>query len=85
MKKDYSNLKNKTVFDFTKDPVILEEVLPYIPKGCDRDQYLKDYWAQSPHQLAFSFIDLAEIIGDDELKKQAESQFEKELTAYFNE
>lgn len=83
--KDYSNLKNKTVFDFTKDPDVLVEVLPFIPSGVDRDQYLKDYWQQNPWQLALSFIDLAELTGDEELKKQAERQFEKELSEYFNE
>lgn len=83
--KDYSNLKNKTVFDFTNDPNVLDEILPFIPSRVDRDQYLKDYWQQNPWQLAFSFIDLAELTGDEELKKQAQGQFEKELAEYFNE
>ncbi len=83
--KDYSNLKNKTVFDFTDDPDVLDEILPFIPSGVDRDQYLKDYWQQNPWQLAFSFIDLAELTGDEELKKQAQGQFEKKLSEYFNE
>lgn len=81
----YKNLKGKTVFDFCTDETVLEEVLPFIPSGIDRDQYLKDYWAENPAQHAFSFIDLAEGIKDDELAKEAERQFAKELSAYFNE
>ena len=83
--KDYKNLKNKTVFDFCNDKTVLEEVLPFIPSGVDRDQYLKDYWVENPAQHAFSFIDLAEQIKDEELAKEAERQFEKELSEYFNE
>lgn len=83
--KDYTNLKNKTVFDFCADKAVLEVVLPFIPSGVDRDQYLNDYWAQNPAQHAFSFIDLAEITHDKELAEQAERQFAKELSEYFNE
>lgn len=83
--KDYKNLKNKTVFDFCTNETMLEEVLPFIPSGVDRNQYLKDYWAKNPAQHAFSFIDLAEQIKDEELAKEAEQQFEKELSEYFNE
>lgn len=83
--KDYTNLKNKTVFDFCTDEAVLEVVLPFIPSGVDRNQYLHDYWSQNPAQLAFSFIDLAEEIKDKELAEQAERQFAKELSAYFNE
>ena len=83
--KDYTNLKGKTVFDFCTDEAVLEEVLPFIPSGVDRDQYLKDYWAENPAQHAFSFIDLAEEIKDEELARQAERQFAKDLSEYFNE
>ena len=82
---DYKNLKNKTVLDFCNDKTVLEEVLPFIPSGVDRDQYLKDYWVENPAQHAFSFIDLAEQIKDEELAKEAERQFAKELSEYFNE
>ena len=83
--KDYTNLKNKSVFDFCTDEVVLEVVLPFIPSGVDCDQYLHDYWAQNPAQHAFSFIDLAEEIKDKELAEQAERQFAEVLSAYFNE
>lgn len=83
--KDYTNLKNKTVFDFCTDEAVLEVVLPFIPSGIDRDKYLNDYWVDNPAQHAFSFIDLAEEIKDKELAEQAERQFAKELSAYFNE
>lgn len=83
--KDYTNLKNKTVFDFCTDEAVLEVVLPFIPSGVDRDQYLHDYWVDNPAQHAFSFIDLAEITHDKELAKQAERQFVKALSANFNE
>lgn len=83
--KDYTNLKNKSVFDFCTDEVVLEVVLPFIPSGVDRAQYLHDYWVQNPAQHAFSFIDLAEEIKDKELAEQAERQFAEVLSAYFNE
>lgn len=83
--KDYTNLKNKTVFDFCTDEAVLEVVLPFIPSGIDRDKYLNDYWVDNPAQHAFSFIDLAEEIKDKELAEQAERQFAKALSAYFNE
>lgn len=83
--KDYSNLKNKTVFDFCNDETLLEEVLPPIPDGYDRDRYLKDYWDTNPHQLALAFVDLAELMGDKKLLQEAEKQFSKELNEYFNE
>lgn len=83
--KDYTNLKNKTVFDFCTDEAVLEVVLPFIPSGIDRDKYLNDYWVDNPAQHAFSFIDLAEEIKDKELAEQAERQFAKEFSAYFNE
>lgn len=83
--KDYTNLKNKTVFDFCTDEAVLEVVLPFIPSGVDRDKYLNDYWVDNPAQHAFSFIDLAEITHDKELAEQAERQFAKALSAYFNE
>lgn len=85
MATDYSNLKNKTVFDFTKDAAILEEVLPIIPTGFERDQYLKNYWGQNPCQLALSFVDLAELTNDKVLLKEAKRQFAKELSEYYNE
>lgn len=83
--KDYSDLKNKTVFDICDVEELLEEVLPYVPDGYDRDQYLKDYWAQYPAHKAFSFLDLAELTNDDELAKATNAQFAKELAKYFNE
>ena len=83
--KDYTNLKGKTVFDFCSDEKILKEVLPYIPKGVDRNQYLNYYWEKCPEEHAFSFMELAEFINDEELAKEAKLQFEKELLEYFNE
>lgn len=83
--KDYTNLKNKTVFDFCADEAVLEVVLPFIPSGVDRDKYLNDYWVDNPAQQAFSFIDLAEETKDKELAEQTERQFVKALSAYFNE
>lgn len=83
--KDYKNLKNKTVFEFCKDESIIEEVLPYIPNGYDREQFLSYYWSEYPYQHALSFIELAELIGDNELKKEAEKQFADDLDKYFNE
>ncbi|MDE6352921.1 MAG: hypothetical protein K2K88_07285 [Muribaculaceae bacterium] len=87
--KDYTNLKEKTVFDFCSDEKILKEVLPYIPVYVFSNPDLKikylDYWKQHRIQHAFSFLDLAEIIKDDELERQAEQQFAKDLEEHFNE
>ncbi|MDE7091879.1 MAG: hypothetical protein K2O43_00415, partial [Muribaculaceae bacterium] len=70
---------------FCSDEKILEEVLPYIPKGVDPQRYLEDMWEQHPEQHAFSFLELAELIKDEELKRETEQQFEKELVEFFNE
>lgn len=82
---EYLNLKTKTPLDFTSDADILEEILPYVPPGFDRDAFITDYYIQNPEKLAGSFLELAEAIHDDRLKRETQKQFKAELSKFFNE
>lgn len=62
-KMDYSNLKNKTIFDFCKD----KEVLGFISKETlSRSEYIKN---KSNESMLFDLRMLAYITGNDELEK----------------
>lgn len=69
MKKDYSNLKNKTFLDFTNDEKIVEEILG----GRDAQEFLSSIteWGRCT-----TFAALAEITEDEELDKEIGIQFE---------
>lgn len=73
---DYSNLRTKTILDFTSDAQIINEVVG------DKDLFLSSLTNQS---RAFTFIDYAELVGDVQLLAAAEKEFESELTTFFDE
>lgn len=76
---DYNNLdlRNKTIFDFTNDVEILNEL------GYTADDSF--FESLDDTKRAFSLIDYAEYIGDEQLIKAIEKEFELELSAFFNE
>lgn len=62
----YSDLRNKTIFDFTDDPKIIEEII--VSK--------EDYFERlTPKIRYYSFADLAEITNNKALRDAAEEQF----------
>lgn len=75
---DLTNLRNKTIFDFTDEPKILDELV----STTDKETYLKGL---TPEGRAFGLIDYAEYIQDAEMLKAVEKEFDTELSAFFNE
>lgn len=75
---DLTNLRNKTIFDFTDDPEILGELV----STPDKNTYLKGL---TPAGRAFGLIDYAEYVQDERMIKAVEKEFEAELSAFFNE
>lgn len=75
---DYSNLKNKTIFDFCTDEKMISDLV-VSRKDFFRD--LKDYPLLNAHVL----IEFAEITGNKELLTAVNTQYKKELEAENNE
>jgi hypothetical protein len=75
---DYTDLRRKTIFDFTDDPVILEELVG----TTDKEAFLDGLAPEGP---MFSLIDYAEYIQDKEMIEAVEKEFESELSAFFSE
>jgi len=62
---DYSDLRNKTIFDFTDDEALIKKITGYTSK----DKYI-----DGVHHVNFmnDVIALAQVTGDKELEKQAD-------------
>lgn len=75
---DFTNLRNKTIFDFTDNIDILEELV----YTTDKEIFLKGL---TPQGRAFSLLDYAEYTGNEEMIKAVEKEFSDELSAFFNE
>lgn len=71
--------------DFTSDAEILENILPYVPKDVDRGAFLTSYYAANPDMLAGAFLELADAIKDDKLRKETRKQFKRDLEKLNNE
>ena len=71
-------MRNKTIFDFTDDPVILEE----LAGTTDKETFLKGLAPEGP---MFSLIDYAEYVQDKKMLEILEKEFEFELSAFFSE
>ncbi len=81
MKADYSDLKNKTVFDFCEDESILKEITGFSSKK----EYFKLVKNMSVEINAIHLSSLADITGDSLLKGHVDKQFKKVLDLFFNE
>lgn len=75
---DYSNLKNKTIYDFCNDESIINDLV--VSKE-DFFRDLKEYPLLNAHVL----IEYAEMTNNDELLKAVRSQYKAELEAENNE
>lgn len=75
----YSNLHEKTVYDFTNDEALLDEITVI-----DKDDYLNEL-AERPVINAFHLIELAERTKNNELMSAVKSQYKAELEAVNNE
>lgn len=76
MNMNYSNLRTKTILDFTTDQKIIEELIG------DKDLFLSNLTELIRAQ---SLLDYAEYIQDEKLIAAVEKEFEPELSAFFNE
>ena len=73
---DYSNLRNKTILDFTTDKGIINELIG------DIALFLSNLTETTRAQ---SLIDYAEHIQDKKMIVAVEKEFEPEFAAFFNE
>ena len=73
---DYSNLRNKTILDFTTDKKIIDELIG------DPTLFLSNLTETTRAQ---SLIDYAEYILDQKMIAAVEKEFEREFVAFFNE
>ena len=76
---DYSNLKNKTIFDLCKDESLISDII-IVPKE-DFFRELVSYPLLNAHTL----IEYAEKTGNNELLEAVTSQYKEELEAENNE
>lgn len=72
----YKDLRNKTILDFTSDVEIIEELVG------EPELFIKNLTEQT---RAFSLIDYAEYIEDEEMIDAVEKEFAKEFSEFFNE
>lgn len=68
MKRDYSNLPDKTFLNFTTDQSIIDQILG----DTDNDFFLKNI---SLSGRFLTFLELAELTNDKELHHEVEKQF----------
>lgn len=82
---DYSNLRSKTIFDFTSDDSILEQVDPMLTSRIfDKEEYVKKC-KSNPEINAHDLYFAAEVLNDPDLKSAVESQFADEIKQMFDE
>ncbi len=75
---DYTNLKEKTIFDFCNDEQIIADLV--VSKE-DFFRDLKEYPLYNAHVL----IEFAELTNNKDLLQAVEKQYKKELEAENNE
>ena len=77
---DYSNLRSKTIFDFTEDKKLIQEIT------CDigKDLYLSEI-ARNPVSNMWDLLDLAEITNNKALEEAVIRQYKEEYVFANNE
>ena len=75
---DYTNLKNKTIFDFCNDEQMIVDLV--VSK---EDFFLT--WKEYPLYNAHVLIEYAELTNNKDLLQSVKKQYEKELKAENNE
>ena len=76
---DYSNLKNKTIFDVCKDESLISDIM-IVSKETYRKE-LKSY----PLLNALTLIELAELTNNKKLLDAVNAQYKQELESENNE
>lgn len=76
---EYSNLKEKTIFDFCKDENVINDII-IVPK----DDYLKELKSY-PLLNAHTLIEYAEKTNNKDLLNAVTQQYKKELEEENNE
>lgn len=76
----YSDLHHKTIYDFTDNPEIIED----ITAGMSKTEYLANI-KEYPENNGFDLEELAERTGDKDLAKAVAAQYKADFANYFNE
>lgn len=77
---NYDNLHKKTIYDFTTDDKIIDE----ITAGLSEAEYLANL-TENPINNGFDLEQLAEMSGNKELAAAVEEQYKDDFAKYFNE
>lgn len=75
---DYSNLKNKTIYDFCNDEGVINDLV------VSKEDFFRDL-EEYPLLNAHVLIEYAEMTNNDELLQAVKSQYKAELEAENNE
>lgn len=76
----YDNLHKKTIYDFTDNPTIIEQ----ITLGSSKDDYLQNI-KDNPENNGFDLAELAELTGNKELAEAVKEQYKDDFANFFNE
>ena len=78
--RDYTDLRNKTIFDFCTDKKVLEDIAIF----ADKEEYLK--LSESCKGVRWkNMLIFAEYSGNKELEDAVRKEFAEEIRALFNE
>lgn len=76
----YDNLHKKTIYDFTDNPAIIEQ----ITLGSSKPDYLQNI-KDNPENNGFDLAELAELTGNKVLAEAVKEQYKDDFANYFNE
>lgn len=77
---NYDNLRQKTIYDFTKDAKVIEE----LTAGMTKPEYLETL-KENPVNNGLDLAELAEMTGNKELSAAVDKQYKDDFANYFNE
>lgn len=77
---NYDNLRQKTIYDFTKDAKVIEE----LTAGMTKPEYLETL-KENPVNNGLDLAELAEMTGNKELAAAVDKQYKDDFANYFNE
>lgn len=77
---DYNNLHKKTIYDFTTDAKVIDE----ITAGQTKEEYLANL-KTTPVNNGLGLSELAELTGNKELTAAVEEQYKDDFAKFFNE
>lgn len=77
---NYDDLHKKTIYDFTTDAKVIDE----ITAGMTKAEYLTNI-KEYPVNNGFALSELAELTGNKELAAAVDEQYKEEFEKFFNE